>query len=392
MSAELFTALSKFVTETVQAQVTKELEKFDVHEAVQDQAKQELAKFNVHETVHLQAKATVHDILTKLDIPVTLNGFVSETIKDQVKQELAKFNVQETVQYQAKATVHNILTKLDIPDKGIKNSSIDWEGFSFSSDMVKGRFNGLSSNGLTDSAESVQLTIDDRGVVVHHNLIVETISAATSQAENITVTNNADFNNATFTGDVSILGNLTADSLVGLQSQLDNKQSYTINGKTVLSEDSIGPSILNSNLRRIGTLKELQVEGEALIGDTLYVSPTSRVGINTDEPTHALTLWDQEICLTFGKYSKGVAVIGTERNQDIMLKSGTNDNVILKADGTTEIEKPVLNGKKFTSGNKIPGYPGQVGDICWNTTPLIGQPIGWVCIQGLQWCNFGTIT
>ena len=28
MSAELFTALSKFVTETVQAQVTKELEKF----------------------------------------------------------------------------------------------------------------------------------------------------------------------------------------------------------------------------------------------------------------------------------------------------------------------------------------------------------------------------
>ena len=177
-----------------------------------------------------------------------------------------------------------------------------------------------------------------------------------------------------------------------MQEQLDNKQSYTINGKTVLSEDSIGPSILNSNLRRIGTLKELQVEGEALIGDTLYVSPTSRVGINTDEPTHALTLWDQEICLTFGKYSKDVASISTERNQDIMLKSGTNDNVILKADGTTEIEKPVLNGKKFTSGNKIPGYPGQVGDICWNTTPLIGQPIGWVCIQGLQWCNFGTIT
>jgi len=321
-----------------------------------------------------------------------LSKFVTETVEAQVNKELAKFNVQQTVQQQAQATVTDLLTKLDIPDKGIKSSSIDWDGFSFGTNMVRGTFDKLTSTGFTDNAEGIQLTIDDRGVVVHHNLITETTSAVTSQTENITVTNNAEFNNATFKGDVNIIGKLTSDSLGSLQEQLNDKQSYTINGKTVLSENTLGPSILESNLRRIGNLKELQVEGEVLLGDSLYVSPTGRVGINTDEPTHALTLWDQEVCLTVGKHQKDTAVIGTERNQDILLKSGTNNNLILKSDGTSVIEKPVLNGKTFTSSSMAPGYTGQLGDICWNSTPQQGQAIGWVCIGGIQWCNFGMIT
>ena len=321
-----------------------------------------------------------------------LSKFVTETVEAQVNKELAKFNVQQTVQQQAQATVTDLLTKLDIPDKGIKNSSIDWDGFSFSTDMVKGNFTNITSTGFTDNAENIELTIDERGVVVHNNLTTNHVGAINVEVEHLTVTDNAEFNNATFKGDVNIIGKLTADSLGSLQEQLNDKQSYTINGKTVLSENTLGPSIIESNLRRIGNLKELQVEGEVLLGDSLYVSPTGRVGINTDEPTHALTLWDQEVCLTVGKLQKDTAVIGTERNQDIVLKSGTNNNATLKADGTTVIEKPVLNGKTFTTSVMSPGYAGQLGDICWNSNPQQGQPIGWVCIGGPQWCNFGMIT
>ena len=321
-----------------------------------------------------------------------LSKFVTETVEAQVNKELAKFNVQQTVQQQAQATVTDLLTKLDIPDKGIKNSSIDWDGFSFSTDMVKGNFTNITSTGFTDNAENIELTIDERGVVVHNNLTTNHVGAINVEVEHLTVTDNAEFNNATFKGDVNIIGKLTADSLGSLQEQLNDKQSYTINGKTVLSENTLGPSIIESNLRRIGNLKELQVEGEVLLGDSLYVSPTGRVGINTDEPTHALTLWDQEVCLTVGKLQKDTAVIGTERNQDIVLKSGTNNNATLKADGTTVIEKPVLNGKTFTTSVMSPGYAGQLGDICWNSNPQQGQPIGWVCIGGAQWCNFGIIT
>ena len=321
-----------------------------------------------------------------------LSKFVTETVEAQVNKELAKFNVQQTVQQQAQATVTDLLTKLDIPDKGIKNSSIDWDGFSFSTDMVKGNFTNITSTGFTDNAENIELTIDERGVVVHNNLTTNHVGAINVEVEHLTVTDNAEFNNATFKGDVNIIGKLTADSLGSLQEQLNDKQSYTINGKTVISENTLGPSILESNLRRIGNLKELQVEGEVLLGDSLYVSPTGRVGINTDEPTHALTLWDQEVCLTVGKLQKDTAVIGTERNQDIVLKSGTNNNATLKADGTTVIEKPVLNGKTFTTSAMSPGYAGQLGDICWNSNPQQGQPIGWVCIGGAQWCNFGIIT
>ena len=321
-----------------------------------------------------------------------LSKFVTETVEAQVNKELAKFNVQQTVQQQAQATVTDLLTKLDIPDKGIKNSSIDWDGFSFSTDMVKGNFTNITSTGFTDNAENIELTIDERGVVVHNNLTTNHVGAINIEVEHLTVTDNAEFNNATFKGDVNIIGKLTADSLGSLQEQLNDKQSYTINGKTVLSENTLGPSIIESNLRRIGNLKELQVEGEVLLGDSLYVSPTGRVGINTDEPTHALTLWDQEVCLTVGKLQKDTAVIGTERNQDIVLKSGTNNNATLKADGTTVIEKPVLNGKTFTTSAMSPGYAGQLGDICWNSNPQQGQPIGWVCIGGPQWCNFGIIT
>lgn len=319
-----------------------------------------------------------------------LSKFVTETVEKQVKQELSKFNVQETVQYQTKAIVQQLLTKLEMPEKSIDSSAIDWAGFSFDSTMVKGTFANIQSSGISDNAQDKQLTINDQGIVAT-SISAETISTNSAQFNQLTVTDMSEFTNATFSGDVNIAGKLTTDSLAGLQEQLTNTQSYTINGKTVLSEAELGPSILYSNLRKVGYLTELQVQGEALIGDVLYVSPSGRVGINTDEPTHGLTVWDSEVCLTIGKHEKDTAIIGTERNQNILIKSGTNENIVLHANGKTAIDKPVLNGKAHTSESMVPGYAGQLGDICWNSTPEKGKAVGWVCIGGTQWCSFGNI-
>lgn len=389
MSAELFSALSKYVTETVEEQVKNQLTGLDVHQTVNSHTQSIVADYlkdNMSAEVNSALGKYVKDII---DAQVT-SKIVIDTVDKTIKQELSKFSVQDTVQYQAQATVKELLTKLDLPEKSIKSTSIDWKDFSFSAGMVSGKFKQLESNGLVDNAESTKLYITDDGVVAD-GVKTETLVTNSAQTGDLTVTGTSEFIDATFKGDVNIIGKLTTDSLAGLQEQLANTTAYTINGKTVLSEGALGNSIVQSNLRSVGVLQELQVSGEALIGDTLYVTPSSRVGINTDEPTHALSVWDSEVCLNMGKHSKDVAVIGTERNQDIMLKSGNNDNIVLKADGKTYIAQPVLNGKVHTNQPNAPLYAGKIGDICWNSDPKPGKSIGWVCLGNTQWCSFGNI-
>ena len=160
----------------------------------------------------------------------------------------------------------------------------------------------------------------------------------------------------------------------------------------MLSESKLGNTVLESNLRSVGILKELQVSGETVLGDSLYVSPIGRVGINTDEPSHVLTIWDEEIQLVAGKYKQDTAVIGTTRNHDLELQSGNKRSVRLRTNGDVEIDNPVIDGKRFTNNNSVPGTNGSIGDICWNTQPAIGKPIGWVCLGGTQWAKFGDIS
>jgi hypothetical protein len=139
-------------------------------------------------------------------------------------------------------------------------------------------------------------------------------------------------------------------------------------------------------------LNELEVSGEAMLSDVLYTTPgNKRVGINTMEPSDALTVWDQETEVVIGKHKTQEGYIGTRRRQDLNIGANNQVGITVRSDGTVALNKLELQGKVISSGDTIPGHAAKRGDIVLNTKPAVGGYIGWVCLDGLRWAGFGKI-
>jgi len=124
--------------------------------------------------------------------------------------------------------------------------------------------------------------------------------------------------------------------------------------------------------------------------DTLYVQQ-GRVGINTLEPTNTLSIWDQEVEFVLHKHSQDTGILGTARHQRLILSAGAQQNIVLNPDGVVEIERLQIGAVRMSSGNRMPNWNGVSGEIIWNDTPSLGQPVGWVCLGGARWASFGRL-
>ena len=149
---------------------------------------------------------------------------------------------------------------------------------------------------------------------------------------------------------------------------------------------------IDVNAKRSGQLKELEVSGESMLSDVLYTTPgNKRVGINTMEPSDALTVWDQEAEVVIGKHASQEGYIGTRRRQDLNIGANNNVGIKVKSDGTVSINKLDLMGRTISQSKTTPGHAAKTGDIVLNSKPTVGSYIGWVCLDGLKWSGFGKI-
>jgi hypothetical protein len=148
--------------------------------------------------------------------------------------------------------------------------------------------------------------------------------------------------------------------------------------------------MVNSNLQTVGTLKELQVSGESLLSQTLYVT-AKRVGVNTIEPSAALAIWDDEVEIVVSKRQKDTGSIGTPRQQKLILSANNKDNITLETDGSARINDLRTGSMKFTSASAPPNYLSEKGHVVWNENPSVGGPLGWICLGAANWGNFGII-
>ena len=80
----------------------------------------------------------------------------------------------------------------------------------------------------------------------------------------------------------------------------------------LLRNGELSRKVIDSNLQTVGRLRELNV------GETLAVV-NGRVGINTESPDAALSIWDEEVCVSMGKYKNQEAYIGTNRNHAVSI-------------------------------------------------------------------------
>lgn len=200
-------------------------------------------------------------------------------------------------------------------------------------------------------------------------------------------------------------------------------KEYRIGNETVLSTDSLGIGIRNSNLRTVGTLKSLEVSGSLTVDGFLHYDPnTMRLGLGTTEPNAALSIGslDHEFIIDYddvgnfkiGTWTTSGFDVVTDDTKRLTFEPSGSIRVYGKTSFSEKIGIGVKNfsddadittagpvrfqNKKQEVGSDIPTegiY--RKGDIVWNTDPKPTGYIGWVCIrEGTpgMWKPFGQIS
>lgn len=209
---------------------------------------------------------------------------------------------------------------------------------------------------------------------------------------------------------------------------LAKSKSISINSIKVIDENELGPTITKSNLRELGRLQGLVVDGGMSLNQYLfYDANTDRLGIGTDQPKAPISIVDMNIELVLGASDPNVGSIGTFNSADLELITDNTARLTISANGEITLGNLAngptkvkvqgslginvnsidpranlhvngsikFNDKLHFSGNEPPqGGVYVEGDIMWNDNPQLGSYIGWVCIRagnpGL-WRAFGKI-
>ena len=344
---------------------------------------------------------------------------IAETQKQilaDVQDAIARFDIKSAINEQVRQHLSSSVQNMTFPQASIPATAINFKDFKFSGDVLEGGIvSKFGSTGIEDLATKIQMTVMDHALVCEQGL----------HTPSIAIKGNAVIdNNLTVKGDLIIDGSIPVESpafqkLVEhsalqavdqvkqeLDGELFRKYSHyvseTINknglelskivqdGKEVISGNQLGYHIVDSNLKRVGQLTDLQTLGDTYLSETVWVAG-KRLGINTMEPSATFVVWDEEVEMIICKKSKDHGYIGTSRRQNLILGSNNHDNIVLDVEGRTTIKHLRIGGNPISSEPSQPKIQSVKGHVVFNSQPAIGQPVGWVCLGESRWAEFGKI-
>lgn len=363
-----------------------------------------IAQYNFQGVAQAHIDRVVKDLADQLGktLVVTANNQISTEISRQV----ASVDVRGVVGSVVESKLVGLVTSGAFPASSIPHGSINFAGFGLSGDNVKGGIiENFGSTGIDDRSTNIQMTLMDHGVAF------ETALFAPSAAIKGTLTVDGDL---IVKGDIptdsAVFGKLVAYSTEKVRETLNDElfegfsnkvhakiretgidlDRLTQGGKEILKGNQLGLHITESNLQRLGIVRDLQTVGETLLVDTLYVT-SNRVGVNTMDPSATFVVWDEEVEMLVTKRRQDTGYIGTSRNQAVILGSNNKENVVLNTDGSTKIQKLSIGEVPMSSARSVPNTEGALGQIYWNESPQPGAYIGWVCLGSARWAGFGKI-
>ena len=257
----------------------------------------------------------------------------------------------------------------------------------------------FTSTGITDQATKLELTVMDDVVVVENCLTAKSIEAVDSlRVQNLIVTGSINTDNESWN---SLIGDIEQKTLAQLTTAWNNnlvEQAITqiqehgidfeevrIGGEKVIDGKQLTRAVLDSSLQSVGVLKTLTVSGEAKFNnDTLNVL-NKRLGVNTDAPEKALSVWDEEVSIVIGKHKLNQAYVGTNREQGIAIGVNREPQIEINIDGLTRIKQLQVGLHKISHSVQVPGWTGTRGDIVFNANPGADRVFAWVCLGGYKW-------
>lgn len=331
---------------------------------------------------------------------------ISKQVTADVMRRLSGIDIEHLVGLHVNQAISQRIKETTFPIGSINATALNLDGLVIPGDNILGGIiKKFGSTGIQDSATTCQVTILDEATVIENKLI-------TSGAE--------------IKGDLRVEGNLILSGEIPTDSpfyrdlvehsagllklSMDGQffltyadkvfeqikergidlNKLTLDGREILKGNQLGSFVTDTNIQKLGHLRDLTVTGDSLLADTVFVGK-KRVGINTTEPAGALSVWDEECEVVVRKYRKDTPIIGSIRPQQVILSSNSKNNLVLETDGSVTIAKLTVGAVEMSSADSIPNYDAPKGTVMFNERPDIGTPVGWVSLGGSRWANFGII-
>jgi hypothetical protein len=401
-------SMQKELKEQVSAEVVKTLATTEltgiITGLITDQIRARVDKFDFPKTSEIELQKILQQITNHVN--KSLTDQATAQITNYIGQKLVQIDLREAIQSVIRTSLGDTLTAGSFPEASIPHTSIDFKGFKTTGDSITGGIiRNFGSTGIEDRATDVRMTLLDHAVAfegpvwgpelkIKGNVTVDGTLIVNGEV----ATNTPVFLKLVNETSDAVRANLNTELFVGFSATLFDKirdegldlDKITQNGKEVVSGNRLGYHIVDTNIQRLGVVNDLQTSGENLFVDTLYVTQR-RVGINTIEPTWALTVWDEEVEIAVSKKSQDTAWINTPRNQTLVLGSNNRQNLVLNPDGSVDIDNLRVGNVPMSSATAIPNYNAITGTIVWNESPSPGGAVGWVCLGATRWAKFGII-
>lgn len=331
-----------------------------------------------------------------------LTAQVKNKVLEEYKQKVHSIDIASMIQDQCVILVKEAINTgtLNFPRNSIPSSAVNNENLSVhANNILPGIIQKFSSTGIQDLANDCQVTITDQFTIFENKVLTQDIEVQ----GNFKV---SDSGAATFADSVASLAVAKIEKtysdgtfdqyvhrvLTKLNEEGISAEKIKIRDKPLIQDfTTLNPTIINSNLRKVGLLSELEVDGETLFDNTLYVR-SGKVGLNTIDPLYTLDLWDQEVQFIATKHDKNSIFLGTVKPQKVIFGTNTQDQLILSPDGNIYVNRITVGKVTQSTAAFEPTDNRQIGEIVWNEQPAVGMPIGWVSLGGARWAKFGIIT
>jgi hypothetical protein len=256
----------------------------------------------------------------------------------------------------------------------------------------------FSSTGIDDQATACQLTVMDETTVIENRLTAAELDIVGSATiKDLVVKGSINTDNQSWQSLANDIANKTLEKLTDnwkqdlvqqVKEQIEkngiNFNEVNIGDQPLIKNNTLSNSVTHSNLQTVGTLQTLSVKGEVRLNETATVK-RGRLGINTQEPEMALSVWDEEVSIVIGKHKSKQAYIGTNRDQGVVIGTNRVPSIEIDTEGLTTVKKLRLGLNKIAFDTIVPGYAGTRGDIVFNSNPGPTRVFAWVCLGSHKW-------
>lgn len=209
---------------------------------------------------------------------------------------------------------------------------------------------------------------------------------------------------------------------------LAKNKHVSVAGIKILDAQELGSTVVKSNLREVGRLRGLLVDGSMTIDDYIfYNSSSNRLGLGTNEANAAISVAEFGVEVMLGTTEEMHGMVGTYASTDFDIVTDNIARLSVKSNGNIELGNPnksaaqvKIHGKLSVGvnnpdpnvdlhiagpvrlNNRIQMYANNppisgnynVGDIVWNAEPRQQGYVGWICTRAGDpgvWHQFGEI-